>query len=714
MYKLNAAAAVPFRLNGEVIGVLTIYAYEADIFMPEVIRLLEEMGLDISFALDAMEVSEERRRNEIALSEERDRIAMVAETAPGVIHSFRLRPDGTACMPYASAAVMDLYGYSQEELAQDLSPVFAHFHPDDVGHINNSIAESARTMTMWHDEFRYLHPVKGEVWIEGRSMPVRDADNGITWHGYLQDITERKVAERAVRESEKRFRSIMEQLTDTVFVAASNGVILYVSPFSEQMFGFHPSEMAGREFTQFLSEDDVERAPGIFMMKGEAGHSSKNLELKFKRKDGSIFYGELDATPYSNGDTKGSVGVIRDITSRKKTEAELRAIESKRSELERQLIQSQKLESLGTLAGGIAHDFNNLLGVIMGYSTLLRENGLDKESAARSIESIEKASERGASLVRQLLTFARKTETVFKPVSVNEIIRDTIAFLTETFPKTILISPDLDGSIPGVVGDSTQLHQVFMNLCINARDAMPQGGTLTLSSSTAERAYVASKFPAAVDQDYVAIRITDTGIGMDEETRRKAFDPFFTTKEPGKGTGLGLAMVYSILQNHGGFINLVSEQGKGSTFEVYLPPASLESESRTEKRAVTYPVGTETVLVIEDEEMLLKMLVDTLVPRGYTVLTAKNGEEGLGVFASHRETIHAVITDLGLPKLGGDEVFMRIRSVSPKAKIIIASGFIDPEVRSRLSEAGASHFIQKPYVPGEILSVLRLILDSKE
>ncbi len=714
VYKLNAAAAVPFRLKGEVVGVLTIYAYETDIFMPEVIRLLEEMGLDISFALDAMAVDEERRGNEKALSEERDRIAMVAETAPGLIHSFRLRPDGTACMPFASAAIKDLYGYSQEEVARDLSPVFAHFHPDDVRHINETIAKSARAMSMWHAEFRYLHPVKGEVWIEGRSMPVRDGDGGITWHGYLQDITERKAAEKAVRESEKRFRSIMEQLTDTVFVAASNGVILYVSPSSERTFGFGPSEMAGREFIRFLAEEDVERALGIFIMNRKDGHSTKNLELKFKRKDGAIFYGELDATPYSNGGTEGSVGVIRDITSRKKAEEELRQIESKRSELERQLMQAQKLDSLGTLAGGIAHDFNNLLGVIMGYSTLLRESGLDKESAARSIESIEKASERGASLVRQLLTFARKTETVFKPVSVNEIIHDTISFLTETFPKTIIISTDLDERIPGVVGDSTQLHQVFMNLCINARDAMPQGGTLSVSSSTAERVHVASKFPAAVDQDYVAVRITDTGIGMDEETRRKVFDPFFTTKGPGKGTGLGLAMVYSILQNHGGFINLESEPGKGSTFEVYLPSAPLESENRTEKGAVTYPGGSETILVIEDEEMLLQMLLDVLVPRGYSVLTAKDGQEGLELFESRRETIRAVITDLGLPKLGGDQVFIRIRSINPRAKVIVASGFIDPDVRSRLSEAGASYFVQKPYVPGEILSVLRLVLDSEE
>ena len=713
-YKLNAAAAVPFHIKGEVVGVLTIYAYETDIFMPEIIRLLEEMGLDISFALDAMEVDEESRRNEAALSEERDRIAMVAESAPGLIHSFRMRPDGTACMPYASSAIKDIYGYSAEDVANDLSPVFAHFHPDDVGHIFATIAESTRTMTMWHDEFRYIHPVKGEVWIEGRSMPVRENDGSITWHGFIQDVTVRKLAEKAIRESEERFRSIMEQMTDTVFVSGSNGVVIYVSPSCERMFGLSVEEITGRHFTEFIEAGDVERAGNSFRKTQTTGQPTKNLELTLRRKDGTTIIGEIDATPYNNGQVRGSVGVIRDITSRKRAEEELREIESKRNELEHQLIQAQKLESLGTLAGGIAHDFNNLLGVIMGYSALLKENGLDKESTKRSIESIEKASERGAALVSQLLTFARKTETLFKPVAVNEVIRDTVAFLTETFPRTITIATNLDERIPAVVGDSTQLHQVFMNLFINARDAMPQGGTVLVTSALMGREDAVSKFPAAADSEYIVVSVTDTGTGMDEKTRRKVFDPFFTTKGPGKGTGLGLAVVYSIVQSHGGFINLESDTGKGSTFEIYLPSAKIESEKESAASSTVYPGGTETILVIEDEEMLRNMMLDVLVPRGYSVLTAEDGEEGLEKFAIHQESINVVITDLGLPKLGGDQVFTRIKSIDPKVKVIIASGFIDPELRSRLSEAGANHFVQKPYVPSEILSVLRNILDSGE
>ncbi len=713
-YGLNAAAAVPFRVNGEVAGLLTLYVHEKDMFMPEVIGLLEEMGLDISFALDSMNAEEERKRNEAALAEERNRLARIAEMAPGLIHSYRMRPDGSACMPFASAAIRDIYGYSPGDVAEDLSPVFAHFHPDDVSHINESIAESARTMTPWHDEFRYLHPEKGEVWIEGRSTPVRDGDGGITWHGFIQDVTERKRAERAVRSSEEKFRLIMAQMTDAVFVSNSSAVVSYISPSCERMFGYSAEEMLGKHFSEFLFDKDIELAIGMFMKTQRTGEPTKNLELRMKRKDGSIFHGELDATLYKDESTTGSMGVIRDITARKAAEKELKDAQALRIELERQLIQAQKLESLGTLAGGIAHDFNNILGIIMGYSALLKEEGLDMVAADRSIESIEKASERGAALVRQLLTFARKTETAFRPVSMNEIILDTVRLLNETFPKTIAIERDLQDNMPDVIGDATQLHQVLMNLCINARDAMPEGGSVLISSLSVGNDDAAVRASGLPGREYVLLNVTDSGIGMDEETQRKVFDPFFTTKGPGKGTGLGLALVYSIIQGHGGFVRLRSEQGKGTTFSIYLPssPERRTDDDAAGKPSREEPGGTETVLVVEDEKMLLQMLQDILVPKGYSVLTARDGEEGVEMFSRHRREIAVVVTDLGLPRLGGDRVFEQIRAIEPGARVIVASGFIDPDVRSTLSEAGVRFFVQKPYVPSEILRTIRRSLDE--
>lgn len=715
-YRLNAAAAVPFGPNGEVTGVLTLYVYETDIFVPEVIGLLEEMALDISFALNSMNAYEERRRNEAALAEEKNRLARIAEMAPGLIHSYRMRPDGSASMPFASAAIRDIYGFLPEDVADDLSPVFAHFHPDDVRHINESIAESARTMTPWHDEFRYLHPEKGEVWIEGRSMPVREADGSITWHGFIQDVTERKRVERAVRSSEEKFRSIMAQMTDTVFVSNSRALVSYISPSCEQMFGFSAEEMLGRDFREFLFEDDVALAMQMFRKTQRTGRPTKDLELRMKRKDGSVFRGELDATLYKDDSITGSMGVIRDITARKKAEKELRDAQALRIELERQLIQAQKLESLGTLAGGIAHDFNNLLGVIMGYSALLKEDGLDAATAERSIDSIEKASERGAALVKQLLTFARKTETEFKPVSMNEIVADTVRFLEETFPKTITIEPSLEDGVPNVIGDTTQLHQVLMNLCINARDALPEGGSVLISCARVGQDDAVVRASGHPGRDYVLVSVTDTGIGMDKETQRKVFDPFFTTKGPGKGTGLGLALVYSIVQAHGGLVRLRSEPEEGTTFSIYFP-ASLGGQrigAAAGKKGGQEPGGSETILVIEDEKMLLQMLQDILVPQGYSILMARDGEEGIEVYNRHKSEIAAVITDLGLPRMGGDRVFHHIRTIRPGAKVIIASGFIDPDVRLNLTKAGVDFFIQKPYVPSEILHIIRHVIDDPE
>lgn len=715
-YGLNVAAAVPFRLNGEIVGVLTLYAHETDIFMPEIIKLLEEMALDISFALDSIGGDRERRRNEEALKEERDRIAVVAEMAPGLIHSFRMRPDGTACMPYASSAIVDVYGHSQEEVKDDLSPIFAHFHPDDVSHINETIAESARTMTMWHDEFRYLHPVKGEIWIEGKSKPVLEPDGSITWHGFIQDITDRRRSEQALRDSEERFRSIAEQMNDTIFITKSDGVIEFVSPYCLQMFGFTQEEMEGRDFRDFLLEDDVPLAVERFSRTQQTGGVTRNLELRMKRKDGSVFVSELNSSYFVDDRFAGAMGVIRDVTERKNAEAELMENEAKRHELESQLLQAQKLESLGTLAGGIAHDFNNILGVIMGYSALLKDGSLDDAGARRSTEAIERASERGAGLVSQLLTFARKSETVFASVSVNEIVRDALSLLYETFPRTIRIESNLNEDIPMVTGDVTQLHQVLMNLCINARDAMPDGGSVVITTALVADENVPPKLNREGRSRYVALTVRDSGVGMDEETKRQIFDPFFTTKEAGKGTGLGLALVYSIASNHGGSVDVESEPGSGTAFTVYLPAISAGRGGAEEAPAASNEIagGSETIMIVEDEDMLRDILETVLTRRGYSVVMAKNGREALELYDRKKDDIHAVITDLGLPELGGDEVFMRIKSDTPAAKIIVASGFIDPEVRSRLSEAGAKHFIQKPYVPSEILRTLRTVLDSSD
>ena len=398
------------------------------------------------------------------------------------------------------------------------------------------------------------------------------------------------------------------------------------------------------------------------------------------------------------------------------TAAELEDNEAKRRHLERQLVQAQKFESLGTLASGIAHDFNNILAIVMGHSSLLAERASGREDIFPSVSAIKNAAERGAALVRQLLTIARKTESVFGSIQLNEVILDIVRLMRETFPKSITVSTELREDLPRVFADITQLHQVLINLCINARDAMPRGGQLTIRTRAVDRQELRARYPTAEAQEYVCVCITDTGIGMDENTLQRAFDPFFTTKGPGKGTGLGLALAYSIIENHQGMIGLTSEVGKGTSVLIHLPveEKAPQTHAPASGRATAVLGGTETVLVIEDEEMLLDLATTILVAKGYRVISARDGEEGVAAFARNKDTIAVVMADLGLPKLGGEEVFVRIRAIDPRAKVILASGLLTSETLSDLRRLGVKYLFNKPYAPDEMLQLIRNVIDADE
>jgi len=295
------------------------------------------------------------------------------------------------------------------------------------------------------------------------------------------------------------------------------------------------------------------------------------------------------------------------------------------------------------------------------------------------------------------------------------LIAELTLFFAETFPKTIRIATDLERSAPAIVADVTQLHQVFMNLCINARDAMPEGGSITIATRLTENAEVRRKFPKAAAQRYLAIGISDTGSGMDESTRGKIFDPFFTTKEPGKGTGLGLALVHSIIENHRGMIEVESEIGKGTAFQLYLPMEASVSEVKDPRMEIRVNPreGSGTVLLIEDETLIIEMVRTILKSEGYTLLIARDGEEGVACFSRHQKEIVAVLSDLGLPKLRGDEVARRIKKIDPRAGIILISGFFDPGIRASMEKIGVNRFIQKPFTIAELDGSLQSVIDAK-
>jgi nitrogen-specific signal transduction histidine kinase/ActR/RegA family two-component response regulator len=385
-------------------------------------------------------------------------------------------------------------------------------------------------------------------------------------------------------------------------------------------------------------------------------------------------------------------------------------------EMERKLRQSQKMESLGQLAGGIAHDFNNVLGVIQGGLALLKSRMADP-ALRRYVEIGESAVNRGADVAKRLLTFSRDGQVALRPVALADVVEELTRVLEHSLEKTVDIVTDIPPDLPIVQGDPGQLYQLLLNLCINARDAIleaePESGTGRIMMAASEIAgdEVRKEFKEAGAPSYVRISVSDTGIGMSEQVRSRLFEPFFTTKPTGKGTGLGLAVVYGIVQSHRGFVDVESVPGAGTTFHVYLQAYPEELALPPPEEASPVVGGSETVLVVEDEEALRDLVTELLQSYGYSVIRAEDGVDGLAKFTQGQEQIEAIITDMGLPRMSGQEMFTRIREIDPAAKVILASGYLEPGLKSRLFTAGAKAFIQKPYQPQEILRVVREILD---
>jgi signal transduction histidine kinase/ActR/RegA family two-component response regulator len=366
--------------------------------------------------------------------------------------------------------------------------------------------------------------------------------------------------------------------------------------------------------------------------------------------------------------------------------------------LEEQLRQAQKLESIGTLAAGVAHDFNNVLNIIKGYASLLA----DRSDTAESVRIIDEAVERGASTVRQLLILSRKSEAALVPTSLNDLVAELARLVVQTFPKTIDIELEFGDGLSPTLADANQIRQVLLNLSLNARDAMPGGGRLAFRTKIAEAARPDSG--GAAKQTYFVIEVADTGKGMDESVRRRIFEPFFTTKQTGEGTGLGLAIAYGVVQNHGGFIDVESRVGKGTTFRIYLPAGPLEEQlsmatilRAAPAQAVRRTAVRRTVLIVEDEEHTARLLKTVLARRGCDALVALDGAAALEIYQSRWREIDAVLLDIGLPKIPGWEVMRRMKEINPAVKIIVASGNIAPELRADMHRVGVNEFVDKPY-----------------
>lgn len=547
-----------------------------------------------------------------------------------------------------------------------------------------------------------------ELYLDISNSVMHSEDHGRMVLSIFRDVTERKKMEAALVASEERYRRLFEESKDAIYMSTAEGTLIDVNPAAVELFGCQTKAEAMQIDIVHDLHVEAERREE-FMRQMETDGFVKDFEFRLRQKTGKILTVLETATGVQDTSKRTVMyrGILRDVTRQR--------------DLERDLMQAQKLESIGTLAGGIAHDFNNILGIILGHLSLLERVRDKPEQFAQSSAAVLKAVDRGAALVRQILTFARRTEAEAEPVHVTSAVKELVRLLGETFPKTITIVTDLEKAIPIIMIDQTQLHQALLNLCVNARDAImdPSSanlgrGTITIAAKAIKEGELKERFPEAAPVSYVQISISDTGIGMSEDTKQRMYEPFFTTKELGKGTGLGLSVVYGIVKAQGGFIDVESDVGRGTSFYLYLPVAATQTPSAQIGKPSGEEVrgGRETLLFVEDEENLLSMMRSALEARGYTVLTAKDGIEAIRLYSSNKETIALVFSDLGLPKLDGIAVFRSIREINPSIRVILASGYIEPESKSQLLRTGAKEFIQKPYDPNLVLKKVREVLDA--
>lgn len=502
----------------------------------------------------------------------------------------------------------------------------------------------------------------------------------------------RTIAEKEQRlvESERRIKSLFDRVEHAIFRLNRNGAIVDTNPRFKEMFG----DVTGL-CDILIAEKEV-----VDCLQRAVSSKFLQREERVLGKDGDertvlvSLYSEID----ENGNITGFDGYLIDMTEKKR--------------LEERLLRAQKLEAVGTLAGGMAHEFNNLLAAILGYAEIMLDSTKEGEPFYKPAKIIHSAAERGADLSKKILTVTRKEKMETRRVNINEIVKGAVELLRSSIPKNVEIAVNLREDIPMITADPSQIQQVILNLAVNARDAMSDGGRLIVETESIEDSNGLVRNLAGGKSGFVKLSVSDTGTGMDSDLQSKIFNPFFTTKETGKGTGLGLYIVHSIVNNHGGYINLYSEPGRGTRFNIYLPVAkSGDGEMFNERQDLS---GSETILVIDDEVYVREMCRDILTPLGYEVTVAGGGSEGINIFSEMKDRIALVILDMIMPKMGGNEVFGVLKTMKPDVKVLLCSGYSSNGFAGidRLLKSGAAGFIQKPFSRQDIALAIKKALSG--
>ena len=625
-----------------------------------------------------------------ALKESEEKYKELANSLPQIV----FETDENGMLTFVNQNAFDLFGYTQADLANGLNALDM-LVPQDRDRALENINKVLNGEKVGSVEYISQR-------IDGSKFPIIIYANRILrenkpvgMRGIIIDLTDQKRSEKLLRESEVRFRTALEANPDPVVIYDIEGNVTFFNHAFSEVFGWTLEECRAKKMDMFVPEKNWPETKQMIETV-MAGKNVSATETCRYTKDGNIIPVVISGSIYynRNGKPEGSVINLRDISEQKRLQAQLQM--------------AQKIEAIGTLAGGIAHDFNNLLMAIQGNVSLMLLDTDVSHSHYAALMSIEDRIQSGSKLTGQLLGYARKGKYELRPLNPNYVIEET----SETFGrmrKDISIDKNLSSELYEIRADNGQMEQVLLNLFVNAADAMPAGGKLSLTSENVTHEDMIDNVYNPMPGLYVKLTIADTGTGMDKKIQERIFDPFFTTKEMGRGTGLGLASAYGIIENHGGYITVESEKEKGTVFNIYLPAVSEKhyGEKEPDNQIVC---GSGTILLVDDEEMVLDVNVKVLEKLGYSVLEAKSGKEAISAYRDNKDEIDMVILDMVMPGMSGGEVYDIIKEINKNVKVLLSSGHGVDGQANQILQRGCDGFLQKPYRMGEVSGKLREIL----
>jgi PAS domain S-box-containing protein len=636
----------------------------------------------------------ERLQAEAAMRETEEKYRRLIKNLPGIVY----RGYRDWSVEFIDKKIEQLTGYTVEEFnSRQINWSDVIFH-EDIKAVSDDFLKALKSKNQSYVREYRIKARNGSIyWIQDRGQVISNGKETEYISGVFYDITKQKKTE----EESLLLATAIEHAAESVIISNRTGKIQYVNPAFEQLSGFSREDIVGENF-RILRSDKHDKGFYKEMWEVISRGNIWSGYITNRIKDNTLREFETIISPVQNGsgDIVSFVSVNRDVTQEKVLEAQLQ--------------QSDRLQSIGTLAGGIAHDFNNILSAIIGYTELTIDY-LEKGSLPyNNLQEVLEAGERAKGLINQILTFSRQSEQDFKPLQLKLIVKEALKLIRATLPSTIEIHQDLQ-SDAAILGDQTKIHQVLMNLCTNAGHALQEkGGVLSVSLSETEidSSFTVKHFDIK-SGSYIKLSVSDTGCGMSASLMEHIFDPFFTTKEKGKGTGMGLSVAHGIVKSHNGTIHVYSEPGEGSVFKVYLPIIEKQLEQKI-KAERPIPTGTEHILLVDDEESLIDMGKQLLVSLGYTVTSRINSLEAFELFKARPEAFDLVITDLTMPNMTGDEFAEQLFAIRSDIPVILCTGFSARITEEKAKSMGISAFILKPLIRKDIAETIRKVLDQNQ